>query len=58
MEVEASNPLAAGTNAKAMETNTNVGTSVAKKEMDNEKAAAGQMIDMIQKAGSILDVTA
>ncbi len=35
-----------------------INTSVAKQSMETEKAEGTQLVDMIKKAGSVVDVTA
>ena len=44
--------------AKEKVETSNVDTEVARKTLDHQKAEGAQLIDMIQKSGSIIDVVA
>ncbi len=44
--------------AKSEQVTSNIDTEVTRKALDHQKAEGAQLIDMIQKAGSVIDVKA
>jgi len=49
---------AAASNGVARQANSNIETKVQARALDQRKAEGAQVVDMIQKAGSVVDVKA